>query len=118
MKLSDEQAESYLENYRKHGLDYAYHNSELKKNESLLEFKKAGNFVSEEAHTSVTQAKAYAGSNANLRELMEIIAMHEHEKDKSYTEMHYYRMKFDGWKAETFRKTNEEYFEKKVYTKT
>jgi hypothetical protein len=27
-------------------------------------------------------------------------------------------MKFDGWKAETFRKTNEEYFEKKVYTKT
>ena len=118
MKLNDEMAEKYLQSYREHGLNYAYHNAELRKNESLLEFKKAKNLVSEESHTSVTQAKAYAGSNDNLRELMEFIAMHELEKEKAYTEMHYYRMKFEAWKAETFRQTNEEYFEKKVYAKT
>ena len=118
MKLNDEAAEKYLQSYRECGMSYAFHNAELKKNESLLEFRKAENLVAAESHSSVTQAKAHAGSNENLLEIMELIAMHELEKEKSYTEMHYYRMKFEAWKAETFRQTNEEYFEKKVYTKT
>tara|TARA_R100001510_G_C7640998_1_gene198632 strand:- start:437 stop:793 length:357 start_codon:yes stop_codon:yes gene_type:complete len=118
MKLNDEAAEKYLEEYRKHGMDYAYHNAELKKNEQLLEFRKAQNFVSIKSSSSITQAKNQANANENLKELMDIVAVHELEREKSYTQMHYYRMKFEGWKAETFKKSNDEYFEQKVYAKT
>mgnify|MGYP003128296730 CR=1 FL=1 len=91
MKLNDEAAEKYLEQYRKHGMDYA---------------------------GSVTQIKNEACANDNLKELMDLIAMHDMEREKSYTQMHYFRMKFEGWKAETFKKSNDEYFEQKVYAKT
>ena len=118
IKLTDESAEQYLEQYRKHGMDYAFHNSELNKFERKLDFQKASNLISNQEKISVTHAKANANANENLLDIMEIIAHHEHERDKAHTEMHYFRMKFGGWKAETFRKSNEEYFEQKVYTKT
>lgn len=118
MKLNDEAAEKYLEQYRKHGMDYAFHNAELRKYESLLEYRKAKNFVSSGVAGSVTQIKNEACANDNLKELMDLIAMHDMEREKSYTQMHYFRMKFEGWKAETFKKSNDEYFEQKVYAKT
>tara|TARA_R110000796_G_scaffold97550_2_gene204603 strand:- start:180 stop:542 length:363 start_codon:yes stop_codon:yes gene_type:complete len=116
--LTSEQAEKVIGEYTKYGLEHANYSMEVSRCEIFLQKQKDLNLGHSESTGSVAKDKALANSHNNLAEIQAQLIEAQQKRDVALIKRNSYKMKFEKWKTDSFEKSNQEYFEKKVYNKT
>ena len=116
--LSSIQAEKVIQEYEKYGLDHVKYSREASICEVSLQRQKDLNLANGKSCGSVAKDKALANSDSNLLLLIEALLDAQEKRDVALVKRNALKMKFEKWKTDSFEKTNQEFFEKKVYNKT
>ena len=116
--LNPVQAEKIIAEYENHGKEHAKQSRLANFYESELQRQKDHNLANIKTTGAVSKNKALAHSNDNLVEIQAKLLDAQEKRDVALVCRNVYKMKFEKWKVDSFEKSNQEFFEKKVYSKT
>tara|TARA_R100000231_G_scaffold37955_1_gene33275 strand:- start:1443 stop:1805 length:363 start_codon:yes stop_codon:yes gene_type:complete len=116
--LSPIQAEKIIQEYESYGKEHAKLSRIVCECEIEIQRTKDQNLAKIKASGSVAKDKALANSDSNILPLIKVLLDAQEKRDVALIKRNALKMKFEKWKADTFEKTNQEFFEKKVYSKT
>tara|TARA_R100001530_G_scaffold119592_1_gene86792 strand:- start:296 stop:658 length:363 start_codon:yes stop_codon:yes gene_type:complete len=116
--LNPVQAEKIINEYEVYGLEHSKQSRMANFYESELQKQKDLNLANSKPSGSVAKDKALANSDNNLDEIQSKLLDAQEQRDNALIMRNVYKMKFEKWKVDSFEKSNQEFFEKKVYSKT